>query len=428
MRQYIEGIKVVLQQPRTRWLLLLAVALSVVFGVALWDQFWRDTTTHYVRSDVSVYVRVSVPKYYATSQFEAGLEAFLDDAKLPIDARDIKREIAFAQYTVGSSSVSQVIIRTDRLSKVEEKLRASSHTFERLSGEHLIIGLDKRIILPVQNEQLLKIEKTAGKSLIVYLAPQSAITPDTYLTQLITGTTTDPVLWYGKARRGNVALYPAQADVLPEVRSLVGDSNTIVWAQNQSQLSSYVEIMNQLTAMGKWFYTPEIDATLRDYTFSRVSLIATPRSYGDATGWILADYNWQLALGFDAEWTSELQMSLERMIASIVAFELPQPAIRRLSDGTAVTVIRPDADHWQFEQGSDESERVMEVSEKNVRIILRKTDAGITITNNQDRQWPDVEREGYGQLPARLLPNIAPWEYLQAFSSFVVDDPGVILY
>ncbi len=428
MRQYIEGITVALQQPRTRWLLLLAVALCVVFGVALWDQFWRDTTTRYVRSDASVYVRVSVPKYYATSQFEAGVEAFLDDAKLPINARDIKREIAFTQYAVGSSSVSQVIIRTDRLSKVEEKLRASAHTFKRLSGEHLIVSLDKQIILPPQDEGVLKINHTRGKSLVVYLAPQSSAITDTYLTQLIAGTTTDPVLWYGKSRRGNVVFYPAQANGLPEVRPLVGDSNTVVWTQDQFQLSSYVEIMNQLTEMGKWFYTPEIDETLRDYTFSRVSLIATPRSHGDTTGWILADYDWQLSLDIEAEAIPGLSKAIERIITSIVAFELPQPAIRRLSDGTAVTIVRPDANDWEFEQGSDESERALEVSEKNLRIVLRKMDAGVVISNNQDHQWPGMGGEVSGQLPAQLLPNSAPWKYLRAFSTFTVDKSGVVLY
>jgi len=428
MRQYIEGITVALQQPRTRWLLLLAVALCVVFGVALWDQFWRDTTTRYVRSDVSVYVRVSVPKYYATSQVEAGVEAFLDDAKLPIDARDIKREIAFTQYAVGTSSVSQIIIRTDRLSKVEEKLRASSHTFERLSGEHLVVSLGKQVILPLQDDGSLKIDRTGGKSLIVYLAPQSKNGSDMYFTQLIASTTTDPVLWYGKARRGNIALYSAQAGALPEVRPLAGDTSTIVWTQNQFQLSGYVEIMNQLTEMGKWFYAPEIDEALRDYMFSRVSLIATPRSHGGATGWMLADYNWQLSFDIEAEMLPELSIAIERIVASIVAFELPKPSIRRLSDGTAVTVIRPDADYWQFEQGSDDNERVLEVSERSVRIVLRKTDTGIVITNNQDYQWPDLGGEGYGQLSAQLLPNIAPWKYLRAFSSLTVDNSGVVLY
>lgn len=148
MSQLFAGILTKLRQPRTLWLLLLAVLLCVVFGYALWDQLWRDTTTRYVRADVALYVRVSIPKYYATTHIEQGVDMMLDDLKLPIDARDIKREFAFVRYHVGTSSVDQVIIRSDRLSKVEAKLRASSLTFKRLSGEHVIISLNQQILLP----------------------------------------------------------------------------------------------------------------------------------------------------------------------------------------------------------------------------------------------------------------------------------------
>ncbi|MEI6288355.1 MAG: hypothetical protein WCP18_02065 [bacterium] len=421
--------------------LLGAVLLCVVVYVA-WLRYFADSLTAYVPSDTVFYARFNLPASRQSDGFDQLILKILSDNNLnELQIKDIKREIAVVGEIKDNKTQYAILLRTDYPNQLQQTLQAKNLSFKFLTSDTIVIAPSDNLSDFQKKSKSIFEEKykkhfSILNSLSVYATKDFlSATSDSWagLAQNFLTDNNSELYLSGKVRQGGLLLSNNKKISVPDVK-VATTSDIFLSLNNPADFISLFNQKNSLTSDSAW--NRQLLTWQNQYgldfsndwfkNINKLTLFATVKK--EQSGWLPADYDWQLVLDFKTDLNASSTEQLENIIKLICAWHYPTPKTVVLDDNTFITELRPDIRKFDFIDKKGINSLVF--GQKEVGIYYLATTSRLILASNEDMTRFGVNdgQKDYLRLRTQFLPKTGyVGGYLSGFDLAYLSDGGLFL-